>query len=660
MKKLFCLLVALSALTVWGQDPEVNLKWGKPSEAEMTMTECALDPDAEAVVLYNNEECALDMHAGQFRLTTTVKRRIKVLKPEGRELANVAFAFYKTTMKEGAYANKIAATAYNIVDGQTVATKMKDDLVFKEDINDYTRQYKFTIPQVSVGTVFEYQFTISTTRYWDVPIWYAQTDLPVLYTHYEFRRPQYFNFHLEQTGIAPIEAKESQKSMTLNTGKVMLTTVELCSEFTGKNVPALKRTPYVFCVSEYRTRVKAELNYVNIPEIQYHKEYTTTWEHVVTDYCENENFGGHIFRKSPVKDEIESLGIAKIEDTDERVTAVWNLLQKKITWNGVVDLIPSRSRSTVNDGYGTSSDVNCLLIQMLRDAGIPAWPVLVCRRSLGHIPLTFPSGESFNTFVVAYSVDEEESYNFLDASCKYGYIDALNPDLMTDRGLLVHENKTGKWVNLQAITGNNITHQITAKIDAEGMLTGHMTQVHRKGRTFDFRSEYAEVKDSAQYINELAVKNDIELSNYSHEGVKEFSPSVVINYDFEHQCLVSGGKIYCNQLVLPQVHEELPQEEDRKLPFEFPVQQSERIQTTLELPQGYTVEQMPQPINMSTPDGALRVTCQSSLEDGKLVSIFQYNIRKTFFAAEEYEALRTLMNKAVEKNLEIVSLIPAN
>lgn len=63
---------------------------------------------------------------------------------------------------------------------------------------------------------------------------------------------------------------------------------------------------------------------------------------------------------------------------------------------------------------------------------------------------------------------------------------------------------------------------------------------------------------------------------------------------------------------------------------------------------------------MATPDGALRVTCQSTLENGKLVSNFQYYIRKTFFAAEEYEALRTIMNNAVEKNLEIVSLIPAN
>lgn len=120
-----------------------------------------------------------------------------------------------------------------------------------------------------------------------------------------------------------------------------------------------------------------------------------------------------------------------------------------------------------------------------------------------------------------------------------------------------------------------------------------MTQVHRKGRTFDFRSEYAEVKDSAQYVNELATRNDIELTNYSHEGVKEFSPSVIVNYDFEHQCLVSGNKIYCNMLVLPQVHEELPKEDDRKLPFEFPVQQSERIQVTLKLPEGYTVEQVP-------------------------------------------------------------------
>lgn len=67
---------------------------------------------------------------------------------------------------------------------------------------------------------------------------------------------------------------------------------------------------------------------------------------------------------------------------------------------------------------------------------------------IGTYPPHLPQGESFNTFVVAYSVDEEEDYNYLDASCKHGYIDAIDPDLMTDRGLLVHENKTGKWVNL--------------------------------------------------------------------------------------------------------------------------------------------------------------------------------------------------------------------
>ena len=54
-KKLFLILcLSLSSIIGFAQELQVNKKWGKPTQQELTMTEYAADPDADAVILYNN------------------------------------------------------------------------------------------------------------------------------------------------------------------------------------------------------------------------------------------------------------------------------------------------------------------------------------------------------------------------------------------------------------------------------------------------------------------------------------------------------------------------------------------------------------------------------------------------------------------------------
>ncbi len=55
------------------QTLEPNLKWGKPTEAELNMTTYAPDLEAEAVVLCSQTEIRYDLVAGSFKYYRSVK-----------------------------------------------------------------------------------------------------------------------------------------------------------------------------------------------------------------------------------------------------------------------------------------------------------------------------------------------------------------------------------------------------------------------------------------------------------------------------------------------------------------------------------------------------------------------------------------------------------
>ena len=66
--KHFFLLLSLFALNTMAQSMEPNLKWGKPTNEELTMTEYSLDKDAEAVELYHLTDVSYAFLNNDFRV----------------------------------------------------------------------------------------------------------------------------------------------------------------------------------------------------------------------------------------------------------------------------------------------------------------------------------------------------------------------------------------------------------------------------------------------------------------------------------------------------------------------------------------------------------------------------------------------------------------
>src|SRR5688500_18683429 len=88
MKPLFCCLLLLTSYFGIGQSsvPE----FGKFTEEEKKLTECAFDKEADAIVLIDQ---ASSDHDDEYRLITTRRIRIKVLKEKGIGRADIMIPY---------------------------------------------------------------------------------------------------------------------------------------------------------------------------------------------------------------------------------------------------------------------------------------------------------------------------------------------------------------------------------------------------------------------------------------------------------------------------------------------------------------------------------------------------------------------------------------
>ena len=102
---------------------EPNLKYGKPSKEELSLTSYAPDTTAVAIYLFHQGQSDFIYHDG-FQLTTEHWVRIKILKPQGVSYADVSVPYYSPTDKDEGQerASEIEGCSYNMENGKGLHT----------------------------------------------------------------------------------------------------------------------------------------------------------------------------------------------------------------------------------------------------------------------------------------------------------------------------------------------------------------------------------------------------------------------------------------------------------------------------------------------------------------------------------------------------------
>ncbi len=661
MKNLFISLLLLSMATSLCAQQSIlvpSLKYGKPTNEELTMTTYAPDTSAVAVVLYKTCDVRYEIMMGDFRLSYEYEVKIKVLKSDGTSYADVNVPYYEPekligTSKE--VVTSIDASAYNMEDGKMMREKMKKEFVFKERLNKSYMQVKFSIPNVKVGTVLEYKYKILSDFYYNIKGWYAQQDIPVVYGHYDITIPEYFKFNLENHGYERLAVTDKTESLTFSlpgqSDQLHCNGRHL--NFKANQLQALHADSYLWCPDDYRTQISFELQSMDFPGVLY-RNFAQSWEQIDKILIEDEDFGGMLKMRNPYRDEMTALDIDKLPDTNAKICALFQFLRKKMNWNEQYSLYGNEVKKAIKNGTGNNADFNFVLMSMLREANIPCAPVVMSRRSVGMLPFAHPSIQKLNTFVVA-AANSDSSFVYLDGSIRAGYLNILPTVLMVERARMISSNGS-RWVNLSNLGKNQLRSLVNASVNAEGKITGTRTTGYVGQYASSLRNRFRTAKDSAEFVSNLETSEEIKVNDLRFNQMDNFSPQVEETITFEKEGTMNDNLIYLNPMIFLHVEKSPFTQAERKLPVELPYTEQVTLSVSIDIPEGYAVDEVPKPLTVKTEDGSGKCRYNIQAQGNRVMLIYTFSYDKLTYAAQEYQGLKAFWEAIVEKNNEMLVL----
>lgn len=647
---------------------EPNLKYGKPSKEELSLTSYAPDTTATAIYLFHQGQSDFVYHDG-FQLTTEHWVRIKILKPQGVSYADVSVPYYSPTDRDEGQerASDIEGCSYNMENGKCIKTSMKRESISFERINNLYKMLKFSLPAVKEGTVIEYHYKLYSDYFSHIDNWMMQEELPMLYNQYKITIPHVFIYNIELRGKDYIQVKQRDSSIhatereggSAGVSKDFIVSAQETT-FTSRNLPAIRQDePYCWCPEDYKVQVSFDLQGTQFTPNEY-KPYSQKWEDVDNQLLKPENtqFGKYLSFTNPFRPETKQAYNSEMS-FEEKIICAFQILKKKMAWNGRYQLYSKELEKVIPKGNGSNADLNFILISILKDFGLEAYPVVLSRRSSGMLPYNFPSLQKLNTFIVAVYDINKQKYVFLDGSMDVPALNILPLELSVNKARILSpkEKEEKKWVNVMALADNKSFMKIEARLEGN-QVKGHRSTILYGQEAVEYQANEKHKQDSIVSNPESngSLKNKLTVTNLKVKKQENDRALIEEEFDFVLQTDRTDDHLYINPMLFPHLKSNPFIQTERVLPIEFPYPYKFTMLTTLTLPEGYEVEETPQPQVIRTQGDGLQ--CKYMIQrQGNTISLnYIFYLKEPIFLTEQYKQLQELWTKVIEKNNEILVL----
>lgn len=634
MKKLILSLAATLAAVSLLQAQEPDYRFGKVSEEELRMERYDRDPDAEAVILYE-ELRTYFLIGNQFTRMTDYFIRIKVLKAEGKEYAdiNLPYVFQREN-----YAN-LDAVAYNLVDGKIVKTPLKKQYLFREEVGDEQWMLKFSIPEVREGTVIEYRYRMNSDFVTYIPSVVVQHDIPTVRMKATVEIPEYLRFNVNTKGYLSINMRENTIAGRIAGTDVPYNVREITTE--GRDIPALKKEPFVWNRNEFRSMIDFELSQIAMPfsDVQ---NFSLTWKDVNEALAETD-FNSNIRMGNPFKEETAAI-VARNLAPRQTLHELLRLVQSHMKWDGKYRLMSSSPRNAADKGTGNSAEINSVLMAAVKDAGFDVVPLLLNPRSRGRLPLAHPSFDGISTFILRVTLDDGK-FAYLDGTDPDSDVDLLPTDLLVDRARIYGVSGDVGWCDLSRLAPGNTHINMTLGFDPELSVHGRITERYTNVPALRCSSAYGDARSEEEYVEALEEEHHIRIDSLTINGLR--SAHLTQEFTMTREPETAGDFIYLNATIIPFLTENPFKSPERKYPVEFDNPASYTMQGVLRLPEGYVVEELPRAARFNAFDGDITCFYMAQATNGVIQFNMRFNQKRLIFLPEEYADLQAFYGAVV-------------
>jgi hypothetical protein len=369
----------------------------------------------------------------------------------------------------------------------------------------------------------------------------------------------------------------------------------------------------------------------------------------------DEDFGGQIKKGGLVKDKVNSIN-AKASLPFDKMLLAYDDIKNTMKWNGLEWKYPTTSlRKALNEKIGNCADINLALILLLKELGLNADPVVLSTRENGLLSPDHPVLTKLNYVLVHVQIDSTEY--LLDATDVNRPYNMLPYNCLNGQGWLVTESNP-HWIDL--LTKEKVTHLYYAEmsISAKGEVAGKLIVSESGYAGVQKRSDYMKLGSESFTKNIKEKKKNWEVTDIQFENINDISKPLKIIHEMKSTevAQVSGQMIILNVLMSEGQKDSPFKPEKRDYPVDFGCPVKDNYVFVYDIPEGYTIESVPESVNLSLPDQAGFFRFQISTTGNKITVNSILSISQITFIPSEYKALHEFYALIVEKHAQQIVL----
>jgi hypothetical protein len=484
------------------------------------------------------------------------------------------------------------------------------------------------MPDVKVGSIIEYKYTY---RGYDGRNWVMQESIPVKLSSYEVDFPGAIELHTRAFCTYPLKSKNESSNLR----SIM--------KYEMENIPGIRNEEYITCQDDYVQRIECWPVAFTVEGRRY--PLIRTWTEVAKSLLEDEDFGLQLKKEIPRTADLDEQ-LKKISDPYKKMATIHNYVRSNMKWDGVDNFWAlSGVKSAWKEKSGTSGEINLILINLLRDAGLKVDPIMVSSHENGRMSMLFPDVYQFNK-VLAY-VQIEEKFYVLDGTDKYTQSGVIPEDVMATEGMILDAASPMSYRLAELWDENHVDKNIVvvqAIIDDGGKMKGHATISSRDyGRT----RRTPVLKNKEEYISQFISKGkeDFAIEGLKYKNEETDSLPLIQDFDFNGAVNNSGEYNYFSINMFGGFGANPFISEKRIADVFFGTNQMHQIITSVKIPDGYVFEELPKNIKMTLEDKSLAVSRMIAVQGNMLSSRITLEFKRPFYTPEEYADLKEFYKK---------------
>lgn len=380
-----------------------------------------------------------------------------------------------------------------------------------------------------------------------------------------------------------------------------------------------------------------------------------TWTDVTKQLLQDEDFGSALDKNNGWLGDVVKPLLAGANSEGEKARRIFMYVRDAITCTSHNGIYTSQSlKNILKAKSGRVSEVNLLLTAMLRYAGITAEPVLLSTKNHGVAYALYPIVSRFN-YVIAQTTIEGKTF-MLDASHPRLGFGKLLPDCYNGHARVVNEPATPMELSSDSLSERKLTSVFISHNESQ-LWMGSMQQTPGYYESYNILDKVKE-KGADEFFKEVkkGYGMDLDIQEAGIDSLTKYEEPVKVHYTFT----LKGNDediVYLSPMFGEGYKENPFKSAQRLYPVEMPYTFDETYLLTLQVPNGYVVDEMPKSIKVKFNEEGEGFFEYFITQSGNTVSLrSRVKMQRATFYPDEYDFLREFFNMIVTKQKEQIVL----